>query len=359
MRKNVLILYAHHDPNSFAKAMLDCALKALAQQEHNTRVSDLHAMKFKAVADDADFITPRPGSGPGSGTDYQSRQRVASINAGYTPDILDELNKLAWADAVIFLFPMYWFHVPAILKGWFDRVFAYDRIYSNEHPSLGAYGKGGLKGKRALIGTTLGASEPRQGAVPSRQSERFEAIQNGLLAYAGFDVMPPFYVWSVAHVSSDRRVDYLNAWKKRVLGLFTDIPELLAADGPSPQPSALRGRVRKPNEKIWPYGGDQTIADFAVVRILKAKPGQASTLLQKLKPLVRAASADNKIRICALLNSLDDKDDIWMIQTFEDMDACKRDESIASMSTLLEEISPLLSRPYEAISLVPKLAKGL
>ncbi|WP_197461669.1 NAD(P)H-dependent oxidoreductase, partial [Acetobacter malorum] len=306
-----------------------------------------------------DFIMPRPSGGPGSGTDYQSRQRVASINAGYTSDILDELNKLAWADAVIFLFPLYWFHVPAILKGWFDRVFAYDRIYSNEHPSIGAYGRGRLKGKRALIGTTLGASEPRQGAVPSRQSERFEAIQNGLLAYAGFDVMPPFYAWSVAHVSSGRRVDYLNAWKKRVLGLFTETPELLAADGPSPQPSALRGRVRTPDEKIWPYGGDQTIAGFAVVRILKAKPGQAPALLQKLKPLVTAASADDEIRIYALLNSLDNKDDIWMIQTFDDMDADKRDASIASFSTLLDEIVPLLAKPPEVIPLTPKLAKGL
>lgn len=184
MSRNVLIVYAHHDANSFANAMLDRAIKALAQQGHSTRVSDLHATGFKAVADDADFSAPRPIGGLGSSTDYQSRQRAASLDGGYAPDILKELDKLSWADAVVFLFPLYWFHAPAILKGWFDRVFAYDRVYSNDHSDIGAYGRGGLTGKRALIGTTLGAPEPRRGAVSSRHSERFESIQNGVLAYA-------------------------------------------------------------------------------------------------------------------------------------------------------------------------------
>lgn len=85
MFKNVLIVYAHHDPNSFAKAMLDRTVETLARQGYATRVSDLHAMAFKAVADDADFIEPHPGGGPGSGTDYQSRQRVASIEGVTRP----------------------------------------------------------------------------------------------------------------------------------------------------------------------------------------------------------------------------------------------------------------------------------
>ncbi|WP_438391760.1 NAD(P)H-dependent oxidoreductase [Caballeronia sp. DA-9] len=359
MPKNVLIVYAHHDSNSFAKAMLDRAVKAFAQQGYDTRVSDLHAMAFKAVADDADFTEPRPKGGPGSGTDYQSRQRAASIDGGYSPDILAELDKLAWADAVIFLFPYYWFHVPAILKGWFDRVFAYGRVYSNDHPEIGAYGRGGLKGKRALIGTTFGAPEPRQGAVPSRHSERFEAIQNGVLAYAGFDVRAPFYAWAVAHVGSERRAQYLDAWERRVLGLFADKPELRAADGPTPQPAVLLGRVRAPGEQVVPYGGDRALAGFAAVERLRAKPGKAEALVQKLKPLVAAASADGGTRIYALLRARDDADEIWLIQTFDDAATGKQHADTAPFATILDEIAPLLAEPAYIVPLIPLLAKGL
>ncbi|XYK64825.1 NAD(P)H-dependent oxidoreductase [Serratia nematodiphila] len=359
MPKNVLIVYAHHDPNSFANAMLERALEGLAQQGHNTRVSDLHAQGFKAVADDADFTAPRPNGEPGSGTDYQSRQRAASIDGRYAPDIQGELDKLSWADAVVFLFPLYWFHAPAILKGWFDRVFVYDHVYSNDHPDIGAYGRGGLAGKRALIGTTLGAPEPRQGAVPSRHSERFESIQNGVLAYAGFDVMRPFYAWSVAHVSPDRRAEYLDAWESRILGLFADTPELYAVDGPTPQPTVLMGRVRAPGEHAWPYGGDRALAGFAAVERLRAKPGQSESLVQKLEPLVTAASTNGRTRIYALLREHDDADIIWLIQAFDDINAGKQHANAEPFSAILDEIAPLLAEPAYIVSLIPLLAKGL
>ncbi|MEK8171985.1 NAD(P)H-dependent oxidoreductase [Streptomyces sp. M19] len=38
-------------------------------------------------------------------------------------DIRAEQDKLRWADTIVLQFPMWWFGVPAILKGWFDRVF--------------------------------------------------------------------------------------------------------------------------------------------------------------------------------------------------------------------------------------------
>ncbi|ONN64953.1 NAD(P)H-dependent oxidoreductase [Herbaspirillum sp. VT-16-41] len=359
MSKNILIVYAHHDSNSFAKAMLDRSLKALSRQGYNIKVSDLHAAKFKAIADDADFLSARPNGGPGSGTDYQSRQRIASLDGSYAPDILEELDKLAWADAVVFLFPLYWFNAPAILKGWFDRVFAYDRVYSNDHRDIGAYGRGGLSGKRALIGTTLGAPEPAQGAVPSRHSERLESIQNGVLAYAGFDVMPPFYAWSVAHVSSERRAEYLDLWEGRVLGLFSDVPELHAADGPTPQPAVLLGRLRTPGEKVWSYGGDRGIAGFAAIEQLKAKPGQAEALIKKLEPLVKAASLDSGTRIYALLRSVDDANVIWLIQTFDDIASRDKHVNAEPFSTILDEISPLLAAPPYIVSLHPLVSKGL
>lgn len=354
---NILVVYAHHDANSFVHALLERAQRTLTAQGHEAVVSDLHAMHFKAVADDADFTTASPPGG--AATDYQSRQRIASRDDGYAPDIVAEHDKLVRADAVIFLFPYYWFHAPAILKGWFDRVLAYDRIYSNDHPVIGAYGRGGLAGKRALIGVTLGAPEPSDGAVPSRHSERFEAIQNGVLAYAGFDVMAPFYAWSVAHVGDARRSTYLDRWEARVHGLFTDAPELAAGDGPTPQPPALRDRVRNHGDRVLPYGNDRAIAGAAAVERLRARPGQAQALIDRLSPLVAAASPDRANRIYAVLRARDDPDEVWLIQTYDDSAAWDRHAAAAPFDRILVDIAELLAEKALVVPLLPITAKGL
>ncbi len=48
---------------------------------------------------------------------------------GKPRDIDAEQRKLVAADAVIFQFPLWWLGMPAILKGWIDRVFAYGLAY--------------------------------------------------------------------------------------------------------------------------------------------------------------------------------------------------------------------------------------
>jgi NAD(P)H dehydrogenase (quinone) len=49
-------------------------------------------------------------------------------------DIVREQEKLVWADAVILLFPMRWFSMPAILKGWVERIYVYGFAYGvGEH----------------------------------------------------------------------------------------------------------------------------------------------------------------------------------------------------------------------------------
>ena len=46
-----------------------------------------------------------------------------------TDDAKTEIEKLLWADTLILQFPLWWFSMPAILKGWVDRVFAYGFAY--------------------------------------------------------------------------------------------------------------------------------------------------------------------------------------------------------------------------------------
>ncbi|WP_246014345.1 NAD(P)H-dependent oxidoreductase [Paenibacillus rhizophilus] len=122
---NVLIVYAHPEPESFNGALKDLAVAALTEEGHLVQVSDLYAMKFKAAADRDDFLMPvNPDF-----FKYQLEQGHASRTNTFSPDIKEEQEKLLWADFVIFQFPLWWYSVPAILKGWFDRVFASGFVY--------------------------------------------------------------------------------------------------------------------------------------------------------------------------------------------------------------------------------------
>jgi NAD(P)H dehydrogenase (quinone) len=115
---NVLIVFAHPEPRSFNGALLGVARQAFAAQGAEVQVSDLHAMGFNPVPS--------------------------------ADDIKAEIAKITWCDLMIPQFPLYWFSVPAIRKGWVDQVVVPGFAFGG-----GAwYERGGLVGKRAMITTT-------------------------------------------------------------------------------------------------------------------------------------------------------------------------------------------------------------
>ncbi|TIU61547.1 MAG: flavodoxin family protein, partial [Mesorhizobium sp.] len=80
----------------------------------------LYAIGFNPISDRRNFTTIRDAN-------YyrqQSEEANAAAHDGFAPDIQAEMGKLFWCDALILQFPLWWFGLPAILKGWVDRVFA-------------------------------------------------------------------------------------------------------------------------------------------------------------------------------------------------------------------------------------------
>src|SRR5262249_1951982 len=148
---NVLIVYAHPEPKSFNGAMKDLAVETLSAAGHDAVVSDLYAMGFNPIAGPDDM------SGDLANPDYFSlpREQTAAYDKGtLAPDIAAEIEKLKRADFVIFQFPVWWFGMPAILKGWADRVFARGFAYLPGRK----YDTGMFKGKLAMIAATTGTS---------------------------------------------------------------------------------------------------------------------------------------------------------------------------------------------------------
>lgn len=213
----VLVVYAHPEPLSFNAALKDAAVAALQAQGHAVQVNDLHAMGFKAVTDAADF----PVRADPSRLVIPKEQAAAHARGTTAPDIAAEHAKLAWADALLLQFPLWMYGLPALLKGWCDRVFS--EGFVNDPPNGRLFDRGHMAGKRAMLSLTTGG-KPGGFAANGRHGP-MEAILwpiHTALRFQGFDLLPPFVAYDVVRGDDVARQEALAALRARMAGLFTD-----------------------------------------------------------------------------------------------------------------------------------------
>lgn len=223
---NVLLVYAHPEPMSLNGALKDFSVKRLEAAGHTVRVSDLYAMKWKAVLDADDSTDHVPGAPFNASAD----SKRAFSNGTQTDDIAGEQEKLEWADAVILQFPLWWFSMPAILKGWVERVYAYGFAYGvGEHSDQrwgDRYGEGSMAGKRAMLVVTTGGWEPHYSArgINGPIEDVLFPIHHGVLFYPGFDVLPPFVAYRTSRMDAARFDMTCEALGRRLDELWSTRP---------------------------------------------------------------------------------------------------------------------------------------
>jgi putative NADPH-quinone reductase len=99
----VLVVFAHPVEDSFGAALRDCVVDALQRAGHEVDLCDLYREGFDPVLSRAERIA----------------YRDVPANAANVAAHVDRLRR---ADGLIVVFPSWWYGMPAILKGWFDRV---------------------------------------------------------------------------------------------------------------------------------------------------------------------------------------------------------------------------------------------
>lgn len=113
---HVLTILDHPDPNAFSAALAQTFIAGAQSAGHTTELADLHAEGFDPRWSMADVEADISGTAP--------------------PDVLAEQARIARADAVAFVFPLFWWGMPAMTKGWVDRVWswgwAYDQLEDRE-----------------------------------------------------------------------------------------------------------------------------------------------------------------------------------------------------------------------------------
>lgn len=214
----VLMVYAHPEPRSFNAALRDRGIAALEVAGHQVQLTDLYAAGFEPVARASDFSSRRfPDQ-----LQYDREQKHASQQGAFAADIQAEIDKLLWCDLLLLQFPLWWFSVPAIMKGWLDRVLVNGVAYG-AGKRLEA---GGLKGRSAMVAVTTGCY-PEMMAPDGLLGDLdvvLWPLQFGTFAYTGMRVLPPFTAWSIQYTSPEQRATYLDAYAARLAGIESTEP---------------------------------------------------------------------------------------------------------------------------------------
>ncbi|WP_016833590.1 NAD(P)H-dependent oxidoreductase [Herbaspirillum lusitanum] len=223
---NVLIVYAHPEPRSLNGSLKNFAVARLEASGHAVQVSDLYAMNWKTPLDVDDSLAPRNGER----FDASLASKHAFENGLQSADIAREQDKLRWADTVILQFPLWWYAMPAIMKGWVERVYAYGFAYGvGEHSDThwgDRFGEGTLSGKRAMVIVTTGGWESHYTArgINGPIDDLLFPIHHGILYYPGFDVLPPFVVYRTGKTDAARYAGICEALGERLDTLESATP---------------------------------------------------------------------------------------------------------------------------------------
>ena len=212
------IVYWHPEPKSFNHAMFLAASKALTDAGWEVKTSDLCSMSFDPVSGRKNFRTV---------TDphylkLQIEEMHAAEVKGFSPDLEEEMQKLEWCDLMIWQFPLWWFGLPAALKGWVDRTFAMGRIYGGGK----IYETGVFRGKRALLSLTTG------GPADAYTKDGFNGdilgilrpIHRGILQFVGFDVLAPHIIYAPVRMNDAQRKDELQQYGHRLSWISEELP---------------------------------------------------------------------------------------------------------------------------------------
>lgn len=113
---HVLIVFAHPRRSSFTGELGEAFCQGLQEGGHSFEWADLYAEGFDPLLEAEQF-------------DLETAMDPASARPS---QVQAEQARLDRAEGLVFIYPFWWSDVPAILKGWFDRVWSYGYAYAYE-----------------------------------------------------------------------------------------------------------------------------------------------------------------------------------------------------------------------------------
>jgi NAD(P)H dehydrogenase (quinone) len=229
---NILTVYANPNPRSFCHAILEQFSRGLKEAGHTNEVVDLYAIKFNPVLKLRDYANWINETTPievlkdmvhssANAIEWffaekwlrnKSASDVARLVKSLGPrDVREQQRKIAQAQGLAIIAPVWFVGFPAILKGWIERVFTYGFAF-NLTPE-GWHGE--ISGriplfkhdKALIISTTLFNEKAYQGGLGQAMKR---LIDDFGFRYPGIKNVEHVYFYSVGEVNTATRQDYLQ-----------------------------------------------------------------------------------------------------------------------------------------------------
>ncbi len=197
----ILLVHAHENSDSFCSALNQLSKSKLEALGHEVMESNLYKMNFNPIGGKHDFL--KLSNSPHY--KYAMEQLHASKDNSFNEVLHGEMQKLIQADVINFNFPLWWFGMPAILKGWVDRVFAYGVAYGGDY---GFHENGRFNGKKAFLSITTGSPESAYSTEGSNKRSLNKILRNineGIFELVGYEVLDPFVAYAVSRISLEER----------------------------------------------------------------------------------------------------------------------------------------------------------
>ena len=235
----VLIIYAHPNPKSFTKAILDNFVKGISEAGHQYEIVDLYKIKFNPVFQDMDFsffvdedipeelfqqmdirtMIIELAGGPVKRfiakryiKNKTDKELIKLINSQKPKDVLLQQKKVAEADALVIITQVFWMHFPALVKGWMERVLTYGFAYKLNEKGWKGDPDGRiplLKIKKAVIMHPTFFNEKVYQEKGFKDAME-KTIDDWSLKYPGIENVDHIYFYSILSVSQETRKKYLE-----------------------------------------------------------------------------------------------------------------------------------------------------
>lgn len=180
-----VIVYAHPNPDSLNHSILETAVNTLKKNGHEVVVRDLYALDFQPVLKPED---------------------TEAMKSGKTPkDIKTEQDYITQADVITFIYPIWWTGLPAILKGYVDRVFSYGFAYGSGEAGIIKL----LTGKKGFIINTHGTPKEIYDEIGMTDGLKITS-DTGIFDFVGIKPVEHLFFGSIGYLDAEAYKDMLK-----------------------------------------------------------------------------------------------------------------------------------------------------
>jgi NAD(P)H dehydrogenase (quinone) len=188
-----LIIYAHPNENSLNHSLLNTVVETLQSRDQEVIVRDLYKIGFDPV--------------------FSLEDMQGQFQGKLSDDVKLEQEHISWAEQITFIYPIWWTGLPAMMKGYIDRVFSYGFAYRYDQ----GIQKGLLKGKKTVIINTHGKSHEEYEKTGMDKALTLTS-DNGIFIYSGLEIIRHLFFDKADKASSEN----LKKWKDQIRNLYSD-----------------------------------------------------------------------------------------------------------------------------------------